>query len=174
MKVLLLISFVLFVAYTFTATLDYSLTNRKLSIPESLSSTFYLLEGHQHGMGYTFTLMMFLCAFTIIAPWIEATTDTFTFVPFIGTVGIGFVGAAPTYKDGSMVKTIHETGAFVAALFAMYWGIVIVGAFKVWIVVAIILLALAICSKSVIKSRIFWAECICFFGTYFTLLTLYI
>ena len=171
---LLIISFILFVAYTFTAVLDYSTSNKKLAFPKSLSFTFYHLEGHGNGMGYIFSCTMFLCAFTIVAPWIEATPEKFKFLGFLGTAGIGFVGSAPLYREGSTQHTVHIIGAWLAALSSIIWSIVIMNMGWVWVPVAAVIFVISSASGSLWSSRTFWAEMLCFFSTYITLLNLYL
>ena len=85
-------------------------------IQPSISDNYYVSK-HP----WTFTLVMWIVAYTMLPPMLSATTETYQFTAFLSCAGIAFVGAAAAYRQ-SLSNTVHTIGAVIAALFAIIWA----------------------------------------------------
>jgi ABC-type multidrug transport system fused ATPase/permease subunit len=75
-------------------------------IPPSLSASFY------SGMGYVFTVMCFIVAISTAIGLFELSAgNNYQFFVFLSATGLGFVGAAPMFKDKGMERKVHIAGA---------------------------------------------------------------
>ena len=111
---------------------------------------------------WTFTLAMWLVAFTMLPPMLSATTETFQFTAFLSCAGIAFVGAAAAYRQ-SLTNTVHIAGAVTAALFAIVWAYTICPPLP-----TIAILTAAYILLAVRRHKIYWAEITAFAMTYLT------
>ena len=111
---------------------------------------------------WTFTLAMWLVAFTMLPPMLSATTETFQFTAFLSCAGIAFVGAAAAYRQ-SLTNTVHIAGAVTAALFAIVWAYTICPPLP-----TIAILTTAYILLAVRRHKIYWAEITAFTMTYLT------
>jgi hypothetical protein len=90
-------------------------------IPKSISETYYMWQ--RRGMGYIFTLFMFLCAFLLSVPWLSC-SDTYTeCLAFLSCGAMMFVGAAAQFKE-RLTNVVHYTSAGVWAVSAIIWTII--------------------------------------------------
>lgn len=168
MILLLLISFAVFAAYIALTGYFYD----KGKFPPSLSYTYYWLEEKQQGLGSFFTGMMFICAFGIIPPWIEATDGYWTALPFLAVVGIGLVASAPFYRDKGMAEKIHVGGADLAAGMSFIWALVS-GYWYVWLVTLFVVATVAGATETYKSSKTWHLEMLAFFATYASLILKY-
>lgn len=136
----------------------YLLIMAKLhGIQPSISDNYYV---SRHP--WTFTLVMWLVAFSMLPPMLSATTETFQFAAFLSCAGIAFVGAAAAYKQ-SMTNTVHIAGAVTAALFAIVWAYTICPPLP-----TIAILTAAYILLAVRVHKVYWAEITAFAMTYLT------
>ena len=113
MKTLLIISIILFVLYlALLFKIDRS--------PESISDSFYIFNKHRRGLGHIFTLWCFAIMFLVLPQMLEASDGRwFQFLSLFTTAGLGFVGAAPYFKEYE--KTIHTVAAILCASGCFLW-----------------------------------------------------
>lgn len=135
-------------------------------VPSSLSETYYIID-----VPYNFTLTLFAMVFSVVAPLIEMTPDPFRVVAFLVPVGIGFVGAAPCFKESYEGK-VHTIGALVAAVSAMAWVILIARLWWVILVALFLMTILAIATGTIHRCYTFWLEMVAFSSLYSSLLIL--
>lgn len=126
-------------------------------IQSSISDNYYVSK-HP----WTFTLAMWLVAFTMLPPMLSATTETFQFAAFLSCAGIAFVGAAAAYRQ-SMTNTVHIAGAATAGLFSIVWAYTICPPPPT---IAIITAAYLLLSKP--RHKVYWIELTAFIMTYIT------
>jgi hypothetical protein len=89
-------------------------------IPESYSGTYYLFK--DIGYEWPFTIFCFLTVFTLIAPWMEASSEDYQFLIFLACGSLGFVGAAPLFKiKGSTQMKVHFISAGICIVSSMLW-----------------------------------------------------
>ena len=161
---LTLLSLIIFMAYL-------AIIIAYFGIPDSLSESYYLLEGKFKNSGVLFTLLMFVMVFLIIAPMLDSTPDKFQALAFFAILGLGFVGAAPLFKREGTESKVHFIAAAVSALCGMIWIFVVFPTlFYVPIAVAVTVLTLAALTKTTTKAFLFWAEMVVFFSVYVVLL----
>ena len=150
MVTLAIISAILFAIYLYVMA-------KLHGVQPSISDNYYVSK-HP----WTFTLAMWLVAFTMLPPMLSATTETFQFTAFLSCAGIAFVGAAAAYRQ-SLTNTVHIAGAVTAALFAIVWAYTICPPLP-----TIAILTTAYILLAVRRHKIYWAEITAFAMTYLT------
>ena len=150
MTLLVLFSLAVFATYLTIMAKNYA-------IQPSISDNYYVSK-HP----WTFTLAMWLVAFTMLPPMLSATTETFQFTAFLSCAGIAFVGAAAAYKR-TLTNTVHIAGAVTAALFAIVWAYTICPPLPTIAILTAVYILLA-----VRRHKIYWAEITAFAMTYLT------
>ena len=83
---------------------------------ESISGSFYELKK----WGRLFTLWAFAEMFLLAPYLLEVTPEPFKVFAFLPCLGLGFVGAAPFFKEVSQSK-IHFIGAGICLLGSLAW-----------------------------------------------------
>ena len=148
----------LLVLFSLAVFATYLIIMSKLhGIQPSISDNYYVSK-HP----WTFTLAMWLVAFTMLPPMLSATTETFQFAAFLSCAGIAFVGAAAAYRQ-SMTNTVHIAGAITSALFAIVWAYTICPPIPTIAILTAVYILLA-----VRRHKIYWAEITAFAMTYMT------
>ena len=148
----------LLVLFSLAVFATYLIIMSKLhGIQPSISDNYYVSK-HP----WTFTIAMWLVAFTMLPPMLSATTETFQFTAFLSCAGIAFVGAAAAYKR-TLTNTVHIAGAVTAALFAIIWAYTICPPLP-----TIAILTTAYILLAVRRHKIYWAEITAFAMTYLT------
>lgn len=89
-------------------------------IPKSISETYYIWQ--RRGLGYIFTLFMFLCAFLLSVPWLSCSDAYTECLAFLSCGAMMFVGAACQFKE-RLTNVVHYTSAAVWAISAVLWTI---------------------------------------------------
>lgn len=168
MLALILSAIIIYVVYNFFA-LGVS------GIPKSLSMTFYLLQEKKKWLRIWFPIMMISMAFLLMPAWLEISVGSpFQFLAFLAPAGIMFTGAAPAFKSSELENTVHMTSAIFAAITALLWvGLVA----NLWLVIAIwfaIIAILAIVTKTIKSSYIYWLETVAFLSTFTAILAYYL
>ena len=169
---LIIVSFALFVVYN-------SVAIGLFGIPTSLSDTYYLYEKKRTGLGWLFTIFMWLMGFTMTPAWIVISEKVgvwmsyFTFLAFIAAACILFVGAAPKFREKYSIEVdVHMIGAKICAAAALAWCFVV--CWKIWYVPLIALLVpviVATATKSWKEKYTYWLEMMAFDATFATIIT---
>lgn len=171
--ILVCISFLLFIVYN-------SVALKLFGIPWSMSETFYLYESKKKGLGWLFTIFMWLMGLTMIPSWITISESldswmcNLTFLSFISGACILFVGTAPRYKE-YLEEQVHTIAAIICAACALIWDFV--ACWQIWYVPICGMIApviIATCTKSWKRSREYWLEMMAFDATFATIITEYI
>ena len=126
-------------------------------IQPSISDNYYV---SRHP--WTFTLVMWLVAFTMMPAMIEATSETWQFTAFLACAGIAFVGAAAAYRQ-QLTNTVHIAGAATSGLMAIVWAYTICPPLPS---VAIIAAVYILLSRQ--RYMVYWLEVTAFAMTYLT------
>lgn len=162
---LVFISFGIFILYVVSSLIVFQ------KIPHSLSDTYYMYKDIKQWLKYLFPIMMFSMSGLLMPVWLEATKGSnLQFLSFLTCAAIMFVGAAPNFKNVGIESIIHTASAIIAAICAMLWCIFVVGSWGVILSYLVIFLMLALCTKSIKSSYIFWLEMIAFFSLFVSLI----
>lgn len=149
----------------------YLLIMAKLhGIQPSISDNYYV---SRHP--WTFTLVMWLVAFSMLPPMLTATSEAWQFTAFLACAGIAFVGAAAAYRQ-QLTNTVHIAGAAAAGLFSIVWAYTICPPLPTLalIVAAYLLLSKPRCPQPPCLRRqsqvstIYWLEVTAFATAYLT------
>ena len=134
-------------------------------IPPSLSDSFYLLDERKKGLGYVFTGLCWTEAIMVAICMLELSDGMwFQFMAFLACAGLGFVGAAPLFREKSESR-VHFTGAAMCAIFSQVW-IILMG---MWYL-PVIFLAIALLAVRANGNKIFWLEMAAFASAYAAIL----
>lgn len=96
-------------------------------MPTSLSDTFYLYQSKKKGLGYIFSAMMWFMAFSLVPAWLTISDampgleHNLTFLAFLASSMILFVGSAPAFRGIELENKVHMISAKLCAVFAIAW-----------------------------------------------------
>ena len=122
--ILALVALLIFVIYNVVAI-------KIFGMPTSLSDTFYLYQSKKKGLGYIFSVMMYLMAGFLMPAWLSITDampgweHNFTFLAFFAAAMIMFVGTAPAFRNVGIEHHVHMVCAKACAVFALAWCAVV-------------------------------------------------
>lgn len=162
MILFVLISFIVFAAYTLVCMYRYG-------IPLSLSETYYLLK-EDSKCPVWFTACLGIADLSLLFAWLhisDIALPNITFLTFICFVAILFVAVAPNFKD--IQRWVHTISAIIGGLSAVVWCV-----FAYWYIPAIFIVLAAIASIKKISSVVFWFEMAAFLSVYASVIILYL
>lgn len=144
-------------------------------IPKSLSDTFYLYKKKKDWLRILFPIMMMSLVALLMPAWLEISAGTsLQFLVALASAGIMFTGAAPAFMSSDLENKVHTYSAIGAAVFALLWVIFVSHMWwliPVWFVITALI---AVLTKSVKKSLIFWLETIAFLSTFVSIIGYYL
>jgi hypothetical protein len=118
--------------------------------------------------------MMFLMAGMLMPAWIEISTGSpFQFLAFLAAAAIIFVGAAPSFKRSDLENSVHQWSAYLAAAFAILWIILVPHLWYIVVIVLVLHIVLAYCTKTIKTSYIYWLESVAFISTFISIVFYY-
>lgn len=168
--ILTTISLVIFLIYNI-------LIGSKFGIPRTLSQSYYVLEDYKKGLGWMFTIMMWIISWLLLPGWLEVSELISTWsiylrvLPFITIAGLLFVGAAPAFRSIGLEPIVHEVSAKVAAVAALIWCLVVCWKIMyVPIAVMGIVALIAWLTKTWKSASGYWVEMLCFYPTFITII----
>lgn len=144
-------------------------------VPKSLSMTFYLFQERKKWQRVLFPIMMVSMAGLLMPAWLEISEGhNLQFMAFFAAAGIIFTGAAPAFKSSDLENSVHMGSAIFAAVFAMLW-VAFVAQLWYFILVWFIIIALvAVLTKTVKSSYIYWLETVAFMSTFTAVIAYYV
>ena len=158
--VLIIIGFVLLTAYV---SIEW-IVNK--DVPTSISNSFYIYNEKKKGLGYVFTIFMFIEAYLMVVPMIDMGTDTtWQFLGFLCPAGIAFCGSAPLSRGVTLESKVHVVGATSAAILGLIWCFVYCKPIIVCDILITYLFAVTMTAwytDTVEKCRTFWVELLAF------------
>lgn len=117
------------------------------------------------GMGYLFTIVCFLVAISTAVGLFELSEGKwYQFTAFLAATGLGFVGAAPMFKNVGMENKVHSVGAVLCGVSSQVF-VVLSG---YWFIPAL-LFSLAFLIIKKYGNRIWWIEMAAFASTFATM-----
>ena len=158
----------LFVIYNVIALLLFG-------VPKSLSMTYYLYKERQNSLKLMFPTMIVLLCILLIPCWLTLSEGSnFQFLSFLTPAALMFVGFTPVFNDADMYKTIHNIAAYSCAVFAMLWIILVTPFWYIILIVLGIISVIAILTKTVKSSYIYWLEMVAFISLFTSIIVYYI
>lgn len=144
-------------------------------VPKSLSMTYYLFKDRENVLKYLFPSMMTLLGIFLMPCWIQMSEGSpFQFTAFLSAASLIFVAFAPAFKESDLENTVHQVSAYCCAAFAMLWIILVTPYWYVILIVLGIVAAIAIVTKTVKSSYIYWLEMVAFISTFITIVAHYV
>lgn len=138
-------------------------------IPPSLSASVFNLPKDKR---WIWTVVLFAVCFLCVPTFIDKCSENTQFLAFLSIGGLGFVGAAPLvkFKDDEMQFRVHEVGAIVCAvcsqlalIFNNPW---LLFTWLGFVLAFAINTRCATCNWKTWKTKVFWAEMVCFVSTF--------
>ena len=117
--ILAIVSTVLFVAYN----IIINVINGKI-LP-SLSDSFYLLNEKKNGLGYAFSVMLFIVVITLIPTAIDITPDVWKFIPFIMCGSLALQGSGQPMAFGvrnTLGSSVNRMGDSITGMDMLHCG----------------------------------------------------
>lgn len=113
------------------------------------------IDDHTHLWSIVTMVVAFLMAIPMIgsgegSPW--------QFLGFFAPVYLGVVALTPEYETNKRQKVIHIVGTAVCALATLFWLGLVVGDWKVLVLSFIAAYIVAIVTKTIERSLLFWSE----------------
>ena len=143
--------------------------------PKSLSMTYYLFKERSESLRFLFPAMMTMLAVFMMPCWLEMSEGSpFQFTAFLSAAGVLFVGAAPAFKSSSLENAVHQVSAYLCALFAMLWICLVTPYWYIILIVLAAVSAIAISTKTVKSSYIYWLETVAFVSTFISMICYYL
>jgi hypothetical protein len=144
-------------------------------VPKSLSMTFYLFQERKKWQRILFPIMMISMAGFLLPAWLEISEgNDLQFMTFFAAAGIMFTGAAPAFNSSDLENKVHSISAIFAAVFALLWVAFVAHLWYFIIVWFVIITLVAILSKTVKSSYIYWLETIAFMSTFTAVIAYYV
>lgn len=155
----LIIALIIYVVYN-------SITIGIFGLPPSLSETYYLYK-NKWNIGFVFPIMMYLVVGLMMPAWLTLSeVSMFQFLSFLAPASLLFVGTAPAFKSSSLENSVHTISAYIAALCSLLWVCLVTPYWWTIIISFVVFLILAILTKTVKSSKIYWLESVAFASTF--------
>ena len=143
-------------------------------VPKSLSMTYYLFKDRVETLRFLFPAMMTMLTVFLMPCWLEISEGSpFQFTAFLSAAGVLFVGAAPAFKSSSLENAVHQWSAYICAAAAIAWICLVTPYWWIILIVLGIIVLLAIITKTVKSSYIYWLEMVAFISTFISIVTYY-
>lgn len=156
--VLVIISFILYLAYNITSILLFG-------VPSSLSNTYYLYK--KYNFSWIFSVGLFIMSALLMPGWINLMEGSnFQFLAFLAPIGMTFVAMAPESEGNGLDKTVHFTSAIIAGTLGLIASILVLKSWLAFIIITVAILSLSLITKSLKKCWLYWVETIIFLTTY--------
>lgn len=91
---------------------------KKYGIPESISSTTYMLGNYY----WIFTLMCYSTTFMLLPLWLNIHSDQYEILKFLSMASLLFVGSTPFFRE-ALQKEVHYTSAMMCFISVVLWFI---------------------------------------------------
>lgn len=165
---LVLFAFALYLCYNF-------LVLSLFGVPHSLSETYYLFQKRSYWQRTFFPIMMIGIGIFLLPAWLEISAlSPFMFTAFLASGGIIFTGMVPAFNNSKMEDRVHTISAFLGAIFALIWVVLVA---KLWwfiFVWAIFIVLLAILTNTWKSSYTYWIETIAILSTFTAIISFFI
>lgn len=143
-------------------------------VPKSLSMTYYLFKDRVETLRFLFPAMMTMLTVFLMPCWLEISEGSpFQFTAFLSAAGVLFVGAAPAFKSSSLENAVHQWSAYICAAAAIAWICLVTPYWWIILIVLGIIALLAIVTKTVKSSYIYWLEMVAFISTFISIVIYY-
>lgn len=158
-QIIYILSMTLFVGYL-------TITIAKFGLTKSYSNFYYLWESCKPGWGMSFYIVNILLVFGVMIVGLQLSKDSeFQFLAFLFPAALAFVAAAPRFME-RFEGLIHRISAISCATTAVLWCVLVA---KLWWLIPIavlLMLVLALVTRTLRSSLTFWAEMAAFFATF--------
>lgn len=143
-----------------------AVTIGKFGLTKSYSNFYYLWEEAKPGSGISFYIVNILLVFGVMMVGLELSKNSnWQMLAFFFPAALAFVAAAPRFKN-RWEGIIHFTSALLCAISAVLWCILVAHMWYLIPIAVLLMLILALCTRSLRTSLTFWAEMAAFTATF--------
>ena len=143
--------------------------------PYSLSKTYYLYQERKSWQRFMFPAMMVSMAGLLLPAWLEISEgSSLQFMAFFAAAGIIFTGVAAAFMESKMTFGVHTAGAVFAAVFSLLWIIFVAHLWYFIVVWLVLVLIVALLSKTLKTSYVYWFETIAFMSTFTAIIAYFV
>lgn len=165
---LVLVAFILYTSYNIAALSMFGIKN-------SLSQTFYEFKNIKPCYRFFFPIMMISMGFLLIPAWLVISEGSnYMFTAFFAATGIIFTGSAPAFNRNKLEDRMHTGSAYFATTFALLWIILVTKLWWVIIIWGVIILFVALLTKTLKSSIIYWLETVTFLSTFTSIIIYFV
>ena len=144
-------------------------------IPFSLSKTFYLFKERKKWQRILFPIMMITMAGFLMPAWLDISEGHYLqFMVFFAMIGIMLTGAAPAFNSSDLENKVHTGSAIFAAIFSLLWIVFVAHLWYFIIVWFIVIVLIALLTKTVKTSYVYWLETVTFMSTFTSIIVYYV
>lgn len=120
---------------------------------------------------YLWSIVTIIVALLMAIPMIGAGEGSpWQFLGFFSPVYLCIAALTPKYETNKTQKIVHMTGTAICALVTLLWLGLVVGGWKVLVFSFIAAYVLAIVTKTIERSLLFWSEMVMFAAVFIKLL----
>lgn len=165
---LVLVAFILYTSYNIAALSMFGIKN-------SLSQTFYEFKNIKPCYRFFFPIMMISMGFLLIPAWLVVSEGSnYMFTAFFAATGIIFTGSSPAFNRNKLEDRMHTGSAYFAAIFALLWIILVTKLWWVIIIWGVIILFVALLTKTLKSSIVYWLETVTFLSTFTSIIIYFV
>lgn len=145
------------------------------SVPHSLSMTFYQFKERKEWQKLLFPVMMILIALLLMPSWLEISEGSdLQFLSFLTCGCLMFVGFSPAFDSSDLENNVHMVNAILATIFSLVWVVFVAKLWYIIIVWLLIILIIALFTKTLKNSYVYWIENAALMSTFTSILFYYI
>ena len=139
------------------------------NVPHSLSMTYYLYKDRWN-IGWVFPVMMITIVGLLLPSWLTISDGSqFQFLSFLAPASLAFVAAAPAFLKGGIESKVHSFAAYFAAACSILWVVLVTPYWHSIVFWFVLCTILALLTKTVKSSYIYWLEMIAFGSTFYSI-----
>ena len=143
-------------------------------VPKSLSATFYLYKERLDVLKVLFPATIGMLVICLMPCWLHISHGSnFQFLSFLSAMSLAFVGASPSFNE-SLEGVVHKVSAYLCALCAILWIILVTPFWYVILIVLVAIIAAALLTKTWKTCYVYWLEMVAFLSTFTTIVLYYL
>lgn len=144
------------------------------NVPVSLSQTYYLFKNRKEWQRILFPIVMLLVGCLLLPSWLKLSDGSnYQFLSFLSCASIMFTAVSPAFNRTKLENKVHTYSAYISALFAVLWIILVAHAWNILVLWIILILLISISTNTFKSSYIYWLETIAIMSTLSTIISKY-
>lgn len=143
-------------------------------VPKSLSMTYYLFRERKHILKTLFPAIIIMLVIFLTPCWLTMSEGTtFQFTAFLSIAGLLFVGFSPGFMTSQLENKVHDYAAYLCVASSCAWIILVTQYWWIPIIWLVSFGIIAMITKTIKSSYIYWLENVAIFSTFTAMITYY-